>query len=143
MSMNRDDEVGLLPERRDPRIAGEGRIANEASSAEVAAQSSSISPALPTQRFSPRSSNGLRQSVELHIEELVLHGFNPANRYAIGEAIERELTRLFTEQGAPSAITHDGEIEHVDRGALHIDPDSNPEVIGARVARAIYGGISR
>ena len=38
-------------------------------------------------------------NIELHIEELVLHGFSPRDRDAIGEAVQRELTRLFVEQG--------------------------------------------
>ena len=32
-----------------------------------------------------------RPSIELHIEELVIHGGNPADRHRIGEAIEVEL----------------------------------------------------
>ncbi len=31
-------------------------------------------------------------NIELHIEELVLHGFSPNDRHAIGEAVQRELT---------------------------------------------------
>jgi hypothetical protein len=110
---------------------------------QVTAQSPLINPVLDSQRFSPRSSNAARHSVELHIDELVLQGFEPAQRYAIGEAIERELTRLLTEHHAPSAITHDLEMAHLDGGTFQIDSDSRPEAIGARVARAIYGGMSQ
>ena len=37
-------------------------------------------------------------NLNLHIEELVLHGFAPGDRYRIGEAVQQELTRLFAEQ---------------------------------------------
>ena len=140
MSMYKEEQAGPLFERT---IADEPRSAIGASiSGEVAAETSFISPPLDSLRFSRRSSNGLEHSVELHIEELVLHGFEPAHRYAIGEAIEHELTRLFTEHDAPSAIIHDLETARLDGGTLQIDPNSNPEAIGARVARAIYGGMS-
>ena len=43
--------------------------------------------------------NTPRTSVDLHIEELLLDGFSPADRYAIREAVERELTRLMNEAG--------------------------------------------
>ena len=39
--------------------------------------------------------------IELHIEELVLHGFAPGDRRPLGEAVERELTRLLG-GGAPA-----------------------------------------
>ena len=42
-------------------------------------------------------------SIEMHIEELVLHGFEPGDRHAIGDAVERELARLLSEHGLPSA----------------------------------------
>lgn len=111
---------------------------------------SAVGPQVPSigtpnelSRFTAGPSNGSRHSIELHIEELVLNGFEPAHRYAIGEAIERELTRLFTEHDTPPAITHNFETARVDGGPLPINPDSSPEVIGARVARAIYGGLHR
>ena len=42
--------------------------------------------------------------IELHIEELVLHGFAPADRYRIGDTVQRELTRLLAEQGMPASL---------------------------------------
>lgn len=79
------------------------------------------------------------QSLEVHIEELVLHGFAPAERYLIGEAVERELTRLFTERGAPPAIKRGGEFARLDGGAFEARPGSNSKTIGAQLANAIYG----
>jgi hypothetical protein len=78
-------------------------------------------------------------NIELHIEELVLHGFSPTDRYRIGQAVEHELGRLFTEQGAP--LVRSGEIASLDGGSFEANPGSGAEVIGARVAQAVYGGL--
>lgn len=81
-------------------------------------------------------------SVELRIEELVLHGFEPGHHYRIGEAAEHELSRLFTEQGTPPSLARGHEIERVDGGEFEVKPDTTVEAVGAQVARAVYGGLS-
>jgi hypothetical protein len=84
---------------------------------------------------------GSPYSVELHIEELVLHGFAESERYRIGEAIERELTRLFIEQGTPSAIAQGADIAQLDGGAIEVKPGSDAETTGVQLAQALYGGL--
>jgi hypothetical protein len=81
-------------------------------------------------------------NVELHIEELVLHGLAPGDRYRIGEAVERELRRLFAEQGAPASLTQGGEIERMDGGSFGVAEGSRGDAIGAQVAQAVYGGLT-
>ena len=83
------------------------------------------------------------QRIELHIEELVLHGFAPGDRYRIGEAVERELTRLFAEQGVPVTFAYDLEAGYVDAQTFHVAPHANAEAIGAQVAQRVYGVLSR
>lgn len=80
-------------------------------------------------------------NVELRIEELVLHGFEPADHHRIGEVVESELTRLFVEEGVPTSLTREAGIDLVDGGAFEAQPDSGAEAIGALVARAVYGGL--
>jgi hypothetical protein len=82
-------------------------------------------------------------NVELHIEELVLYGFSPGDRYRIGDAVECELGRLFIEQGVPPLSVQSGELAYLDGGAFEVKPGSGAEEIGVRVARAVYGGLSR
>lgn len=84
----------------------------------------------------------MKQNIELHIEELVLHGFSHSDRYRIGAAVELELSRLFTVQCTPSLLLKGGGYTHLDCGAFEIEPGSKPETIGAQVARALYGGLS-
>jgi hypothetical protein len=85
----------------------------------------------------------MNRNIELHVEELVLHGFAPGDRYRIGEAVKLELARLFTEQGVPSSLVHGGEIDKLNGGAFDMAQGSKADVIGAQVARAVYGGLSR
>ena len=84
-----------------------------------------------------------RHNIELHIEELVLHGFAPGDRYAIGEAVQRELTRLFAEQGVHPALAKGRQIERVDGGAFHVRRGSRADAIGTQVAQSVYGGLKQ
>ena len=80
-------------------------------------------------------------NVELRIEELVLHGFEPADHHRIGEAVESELARLFVEEGVPTSLAREGGTDRVDGGTIEAQPGSGAEAIGALVARAVYGGL--
>jgi len=82
-------------------------------------------------------------NIELHIEELVLHGFEPGDRHRIGEAVQRELTRLFGELGAPARLFHDVESRRVDAGSFEVAREMRGETIGVQVAQAVYGGLDR
>ena len=84
-----------------------------------------------------------RANVELHIEELVLHGFAPGDRYNIGDAVERELGRLFSEQGTPSQLSLNAETAQLDAGGFDVAHGSKPEAIGSQVAHALYGRLSQ
>ncbi len=83
------------------------------------------------------------QNVELHIEDLVLRGFASGDRYRIGDAMERELAQLFDEQGVPPSLAQGGEFAHLDGGVFKVASGSKPEAIGAQVAQAVFGGLSR
>ncbi len=83
------------------------------------------------------------KNIELHIEELVLEGFEKADSNRIAEAIERELTHLFTEMGVSPSLAIDGEINRLDGGTVQVAPGIRPEAIGARVARVVYQGLKK
>jgi hypothetical protein len=80
-------------------------------------------------------------NVELHIEELVLHGFAPSCRYRIGETVERELARLLAEQGVLDPSGHNVVLEQVDAGQFTMNANAKSEAIGAQIAQAIYSGM--
>jgi hypothetical protein len=81
--------------------------------------------------------------VEIYIEELVLQGFSPKDRYQIAEAMERELGRLLAERSLPPPLIHGGEVERLDGGSFEIAPSSKAEAIGTQVAQAVYRGLSQ
>lgn len=82
-----------------------------------------------------------RANIELHIEELVLHGFAPGDRHCIGDAVERELASLFAEQGMPPSLMQGGGMARLEAGGIDVAPGPGAEVMGARVAQALYGGL--
>jgi len=84
------------------------------------------------------------RALEVHIEELVLHGFAPADRSRIGAAVERELGRLLAQTGLPPAFIQGMDRrERVDGGAFTAGPGAGADAIGARIAQAVYRGLAR
>jgi hypothetical protein len=43
------------------------------------------------------------REIEVHIEELVLHGFDPHSRWSVADALENQLRGLLAERGLPPA----------------------------------------
>lgn len=83
------------------------------------------------------------EKIELHIEELVLHGFSPGDRQRIEAAVQKELARRLAEQGVPPSLARGGEMARLDGGSFEVAPSSGTEAIGAQVALALYGGLNR
>ena len=77
-------------------------------------------------------------SVDLHIDELVLHGFRASDRYVIGEAIERELAQLLGEQGIPNSLQSDDATDEIRGEAFNAAHDMKPPMIGRQIATAVY-----
>ena len=85
----------------------------------------------------------MKSNLDLRIQELVLHGFEPGDCHRIGEAAERELSRLFTEQGTPPALVQEREVAQLDGGTFEAERGSTLEAVGVQVARAVYEGLTR
>ena len=78
--------------------------------------------------------------VTVHIEELVLHGFAPADRWRIADAVQSELARTIADHGIAQPRAP------IDIASLHarpidIAPSSRAEQIGTSVARALHGAL--
>ncbi|MEO8353231.1 MAG: hypothetical protein ABI680_15995 [Chthoniobacteraceae bacterium] len=43
------------------------------------------------------------REIDVHIEELVLHGFDPHSRWSVADALENQLRGLLAERGLPAA----------------------------------------
>ncbi|OPY54276.1 MAG: hypothetical protein A4E49_01095 [Methanosaeta sp. PtaU1.Bin112] len=85
----------------------------------------------------------MRPKVEIHIDELVLEGFLPEDRFRIGESLEKELSRLFQERGVPESLTAETQIDAIKSGSFEVAAGARAERIGRQVAGAVYGGMKR
>jgi len=79
--------------------------------------------------------------LELHIEELVLHGFPAADRFEIGEAVERELLRLMTEGAFRGLPARAGLTEQLDAGRFRVATGARPRTVGAQIAQTVFAGL--
>jgi hypothetical protein len=79
-------------------------------------------------------------SVELHIEELVLDGFVPGERYGISDAVERELARLVGQQGIPSSLRSESAIDEIKGATFNAAHNAKPPALGRHIAHAVYQG---
>lgn len=82
----------------------------------------------------------MKPNMEFDIEELVLDGFPPGDRYLISDALQKELARLFVEGGIPSLLALSGDYPVLDAGWLQLEPKSNADTIGRRIAGTLYQG---
>ena len=81
-------------------------------------------------------------ALNLNIDRLVLEGFPASARRPIGTAIQAELTRLFTERGIPPSLTQQKAIEQLNGGNFEVTAHTPHRIVGTRIARAIYRGLS-
>jgi hypothetical protein len=81
--------------------------------------------------------------LEMQIDELVLYGFAPGDRFRIGEAVERELARLIGERGAETLAGRWVNVAKLDSGSFHIARGGNAEGMGRQIALAVHGGLAR
>lgn len=85
----------------------------------------------------------MKPHIELYIDELVLQGFPPNNRRRIAQAVERGLTRLFTEQGAPPSLAQGGSFDQWNGGTFTMAPSASAASIGTQIAETLYAGFTR
>ncbi len=80
-------------------------------------------------------------AVEVHIEELLLRGFNLCDRYAISDAAEHELKRLIVKGGFPG-IAAGTMIERLDGGRFKVALGMKPAAVGKQLAQTLYRGMA-
>jgi hypothetical protein len=72
--------------------------------------------------------------IRVEIGELVLHGFDPRDRRAIGDAVAAELTRALEAQPFASRPRS---ADRLDAGSIGAVPRP-PQAIGAAIARTVH-----
>ncbi len=81
--------------------------------------------------------------VELHVETLIFEGLEVRDRAGVARAVERELARLLAELGVPAGRAMAEGARAVDAGSAAVAANRPADALGARVARAVYGGLDR
>lgn len=81
--------------------------------------------------------------VIVHIDRLVLNGFNSGDRLAISAGLQQELSSLLADPQAVQALSNQGNIARLKPGRTRIAPGSEPQHVGAQVAQGIGKGIMK
>jgi hypothetical protein len=81
-------------------------------------------------------------NIELHIDELTLHGFTPEHRNRIGNAIELELTRLIREKGLSGIGNNDVHVPQLNGGSFTMGANVNTSGAGTEIARSVFGSLA-
>jgi hypothetical protein len=73
----------------------------------------------------------------------VLYGFAPSDRHVIGDALERELTRLLGEQGVPSSLRSERATDEIKGLTFNAARNAKPTATGRQIAQAVFQGFSQ
>jgi hypothetical protein len=79
--------------------------------------------------------------IELIIDELVLHGFAPGERHAIGDAVQAHLESLLAADSI--ALSSSMSVDSPAPTQVVIGPRAKAGSIGSAIAQAIHGGLRR
>lgn len=90
---------------------------------------------------SERRTLNVHPTIELHVEELVLHGFAGGDRYTISDAVERELAFLLTNK-IPMRSESSAEV-FLDGGEIHLRPGFSARQLGKEIGRRVFAGLIR
>ncbi len=84
-------------------------------------------------------------NISVHIERLILDGLPIAqrDRALLCAAIEEELSRLLADGSLAVDLSTSGILPRLTGGALELSGNEEPQQLGKRIARAVYGGIGQ
>ncbi len=79
--------------------------------------------------------------IELVIDEIVLHGFDPRHKHAIADAVEQGLSSLLVERAASLGVLTSRETPHDDAGSVETAAGAAPAANGTAVAHSLVNTI--
>lgn len=79
-------------------------------------------------------------NIELHIDQLILHGFSRRDAFYIKQSLQQELSRMIQKDGLPTHFQNEAHTRRMDAGEFRIQASAKPEVIGRQIAGQVYGG---
>ena len=80
-------------------------------------------------------------ATELHIEHLVVEGFDGLAPDELRAALEGELARLLAERGVPEALRASGERPALAVAPLSLRPGATAHEVGCAVGRQLFEGL--
>ena len=80
-------------------------------------------------------------SIRVYIERVILEGIPVDHTRGLRKAMERELTRLFSEGGLRNELRGGGALPQLRAGAITLDGGRHPQRLGTQLAGAVYRGI--
>jgi hypothetical protein len=80
--------------------------------------------------------------IELHIEELVLDGFDPRDRYRIADELQRALTHALSEPHENNIEPRAREVDRLDAGSVTLQKNASARHVGTQVAGAIVDALN-
>lgn len=83
----------------------------------------------------------MKQDIEIHIDELVLHGFQPGDFASIRDAVEMELRRLLTYRGVPVTLSSSTRHAAINVGQFNAVPGGHAATLGSQIASTVYNGL--
>lgn len=75
--------------------------------------------------------------VIVHIERLVLKGFQPGDRHAVAQGLQAELERVLSGRDAASRLRGLGDVPGLQVGGVPVEQGANPQRVGESVAQGI------
>jgi hypothetical protein len=85
----------------------------------------------------------MSRRIEVHIEELVLHGVDARDRHRVADAMQQELLRMFAGAPLPPGLERPAARPRVDGGSFAAPAGRDVRALGEGIARAVHGGIVR
>lgn len=82
----------------------------------------------------------VKPNIEININELVLHGFSPADKFRIGQAVEQHLSLLFNQKDIPSSLQKNNDVHLMNAGDFRMSANDTAGSIGNQIAGTIYSG---
>jgi hypothetical protein len=77
-------------------------------------------------------------TVDLDIDELILHGVPAAAGDSVGAAVRQELARLLAQAGVPPSLGRAGAASEIRARAIDVQPGTPPRLLGQQLAASIY-----
>ncbi len=84
----------------------------------------------------------MNQSIEINIEQLVLHGFANNDKTQIGEALQAALTEALANNGITPSLTHSIDLPYLNAGSFPLQSNSKPAIVGQAIANSVHGTLN-